>query len=161
MPPEGRDLQSQPALDDPPTKVSRIALPFNSHWINTMYRCLAAAAATLAISLPVAAQVVRGFPQNALRGTIVFGNPPEITLNGSPARLSPGSRIRGGNNLLVMSASIAGTQAVTNYTIDAAGLVHDVWLLRKEEISVKPWPTSLEQAQSWAFDPVAQTWTKP
>jgi hypothetical protein len=135
--------------------------PFNSHWIYTMYRCLIAAVATIAFALPAAAQVQRNFPQNALRGTITFGAPPEIQVNGKPARLAPGSRIRGLDNLLVMSGALVGAKAVVNFTVDQAGLVKDVWILRKEEIAMKPWPETLVQAQSWQFDPAAQTWTKP
>jgi hypothetical protein len=127
----------------------------------TMYRCLFAAATVLAISLPAAAQLQRNFPQNALRGEIVFGNPPEITLNKQTARLAPGARIRNQNNMLEMSAGLVGGKAVVNYTIDQSGLVKDIWLLRKEEIAMKPWPSTLEQAQAWSFDPAAQTWTRP
>ena len=126
-----------------------------------MYRCLAIALTATTLALPVAAQVQRGFPQNALRGTIEFGTPPQVKLNGKPARLAPGSRIRGQNNMLEMSASLVGAKAVVNYTIDTSGLVKDVWLLRTEEVARKPWPETPEQAQSWQFDPVAQTWTKP
>jgi hypothetical protein len=133
----------------------------NSHWIYTMYRCLIAAAAALSFALPAAAQVQRNFPQNALRGTITFGAPPLVQLNGKSTQLSPGSRIRGENNLLVMSGALVGAKGVVNYTIDQSGLVKDVWLLRKEEVAVKPWPETLEQAQAWEFDPAAQTWTKP
>lgn len=136
-------------------------MSFNSHWIYTMYRCLIATVATVAFALPAAAQVQRNFPQNALRGTIVFGTPPQIQLNGKPALLAPGARIRGQNNLLEMSGALVGARATVNFTIDAAGAVKDVWLLRTDEIAVRPWPETLEQAQAWQFDPTAQTWTRP
>ncbi len=139
----------------------RFALSFNSHWIYTMYRCLIAAIATVAFALPAAAQVQRNFPQNALRGAVTFGTPPQILLNGMPALLAPGSRIRGENNLLVMSGALVGAKGYINYTVDAAGAVKDVWLLRKEELAMKPWPETLEQSLTWQFDPTAQTWTKP
>jgi hypothetical protein len=135
--------------------------PFHSHWIYTMYRCLIAAVATVAFALPAAAQVQRNFPQNALRGTITFGTPPQILLNGKSTQLAPGSRIRGENNLLVMSGALVSAKGIVNYTIDQSGLVRDVWILRKEEIAMKPWPETLEQARAWQFDPAAQTWTKP
>jgi hypothetical protein len=130
--------------------------------MNTMYRCLLAAAA-LAVSISASAQVQRGFPQNALRGTIDFGLAPEILLNGKPARMSPGTRIRGQDNMLVMSGNLTGTKkAVVNYTIEnGTGLVKDVWLLRKEEAARKPWPATPQEAAAWSFDPVAQVWTKP
>lgn len=126
-----------------------------------MYRCLLAATAAFVIAAPAAAQVQRGFPQNALRGTITFGTPPAALLNGKTALLAPGVRIRGLNNMLEMSASVVGVKATVNYTLDTEGLIKDVWLLRREEIAVLPWPTTAEQAQAWSFDPVAQTWTKP
>ncbi len=129
-----------------------------------MYRCVATTAAfvaAIAFAGPAAAQVQRNFPQNALRGVIAFGQPPEVVLNKEATRLAPGARIRGQNNLLEMSGALIGTKAIVNYTYDASGLVRDVWILRKEEVAMKPWPVTLEQAQAWAFDPVAQTWTKP
>jgi hypothetical protein len=126
-----------------------------------MYRCLAVAALAVSIAAPVAAQVQRNFPQNALRGVITFGAPPQILLNGKSQQLAPGARIRGQNNMLQMSASLVDVKAVVNYTLDQAGVVKDVWILRTEEVAVKPWPETLEQAQAWQFDPVAQTWTKP
>lgn len=63
----------------------------------------------------------------------VSATPPIITLNGEPARLSPGSRIRNTQNLLVLSGSLAGQTLYTVYRKDAAGLVHEVWLLTPAE----------------------------
>lgn len=136
-------------------------LLFNSHWTHTMYRCLIALAAAVALAAPAAAQVSRQFPQNALRGTIAFGTPPEIQLNGAPGRLAPGHLIRNRNNMLDMSGALVGLKAIVNYTLDTEGLVKSVWILRPEEVAMRPWPSSAEQAAAWAFDPIAQTWTKP
>jgi hypothetical protein len=108
-----------------------------------------------------AAQLPRNFPQTALRGEIRFTAPPEITVNGDSARLSPGSRIRGLNNMLQMSGALTGEKYIVNYTIDSSGLVHEIWLLRDDEIANRPWPRSPEEAQRWIFDAAAQTWTKP
>ena len=129
-----------------------------------MSRCvLLGAALAAALSVPCIAQaqqqVQRNFPQNALRGEIVVVAPPEITLNGNAARLAPGSRIRGQNNMLVMSGSVVGTKLVVNYTVDDLGLVKDVWVLREDEAR-KVWPKTREEAARWAFDPVAQVWAK-
>ncbi len=105
--------------------------------------------------------VQRGFPANALRGEISFGHPPEVLLNGQPARLAPAARIRGTNNLLMMSGALVGQKAVVNYTLDPLGLVLDVWVLTDVERSKQPWPTKAADARAWSFDPVAQVWTKP
>ncbi len=128
-----------------------------------MLRCAIAVltAALLALAMPAAAQQVqRSFPGNALRGELAVVQPPEIVLNGKPARLAPGSRIRGTDNLLVMSASLVGAPALlVHYTIDDLGHVRDVWLLRDDE-AAKLWPKTAAEAARWAFDPVAQLWSK-
>lgn len=132
-----------------------------------MKRC--AFKALLGLALPVllallantvAAQTSRPFPATALRGELVVIQPPDVQLNGEPTRLSPGSRIRGANNLVQMSASLAGQALLVHYTREPAGLVHDVWILTPEEAARKPWPTTPEDAQRWLFNPAAQTWTR-
>ena len=134
--------------------------PFNSHWINTMYRCAFAALAATCFIAPAAAQQ-RAFPQNALRGALTINSSSDATLNGQPARLAPGLRIRGQNNMLDMSGSVIGQKLLVNYAVDMQGLVKDVWVLTPEEAARKPWPTTPAEAQAWSFDPVAQVWTKP
>jgi len=127
-----------------------------------MYRCAFAVLAAAVLMAPATAQVQRAFPPTALRGAIVMSDPPDITLNGKAARLAPGSRIRNQNNMLEMAGALAGQRLLVNYTFEnTTGLVKDVWILRAEEAAVRPWPTTLEEAQSWIFDPAAQTWTKP
>ena len=103
----------------------------------------------------------RKFPQNALRGIILFGAPPAIQLNGQTGNLAPGYRIHGLNNLIVMSAQLAGMKFTVNYTTDVQGQVLEVWMLSNAEIANLPWPSSTAQAAAWTFDPVTQTWTKP
>lgn len=125
-----------------------------------MFRCVLTATLMAATPFVAQAQVQRNFPQNALRGQLVVTNPPEITLNGKAARLSPGSRIKGQDNMIVMSGAAVGQKLAVNYTLDQYGLVSDVWILRKEEIA-KTWPMTAIEAAQWSFDPVAQTWTKP
>ena len=130
--------------------------------MNTMYRSALAAAFAVVLVAPASAQVQRQFPQNALRGAIVVGDFPQITLNGRSAMLAPGSRIRNQDNLIVMAASLTGSRMLVNYTFDiAGGLVRDVWILRPEEAAVRPWPTTIEEAQTWAFDQTANAWVKP
>ena len=120
----------------------------------------------LALALPallatsVTAQTSRPFPATALRGELLITQPPDVQLNGRAERLSPGSRIRGADNMLQMSASLAGQALLVHYTRDPSGLVHDVWILTPDEVARKPWPATPEQAQRWAFDPAAQIWTR-
>jgi hypothetical protein len=149
--------------------------PAHSHWMHTMFRCTARPSKPLVRALfalfvasvltlcgvASAQQAQRNFPQNALRGELTVTQPPELLLNGAPARLAPGARIKGGGNLLVMSGAIVGQKLAVNYTLDTHGLVKDVWLLREDELARKPWPRSAGEAARWAFDPIAQTWTRP
>ena len=128
-----------------------------------MNRCLKVLVA-LALAVPVLAQAQaqfqRAFPANALRGELQVTQPPEAVLNDQVVRLAPGARIRGGDNLLVMSGAMAGKKAQVVYTIDSYGLLIDIWLLREDETG-KLWPKTREEAAQWSFDPVGQTWSKP
>lgn len=131
-----------------------------------MYRCASAAfaAATVAISClvcaPAQAQVHRPFPAQALRGEFVVVQTPDVLLNGKPARLSPGSRVRGDTNLLLQPAALTGQKVTVHYTVDMSGLVGDVWVLNPAELANKTWPRTPQEAAAWLFDPAAQTWTK-
>jgi hypothetical protein len=114
-----------------------------------------------ALSLPLAAQAQRTFTAKALRGELAFGTPPEVRLNGKPARLAPGARIRDENNMLHLPGSLAGKKFVVNYTTELEGMVLDVWILSRSEMARKPWPTTEKEALAWQFNPDAQAWTKP
>ena len=116
--------------------------------------------AMLAAIAPALAQLPRSFPANALRGELVVVQPPDVMLNGVPARLAPGARIRGQNNLLQMSGALVGAKLLVHYTPDPEGLLLNIWVLTAEEAGRKPWPTTLEQAQRWNFDPAAQSWVR-
>jgi len=126
-----------------------------------MLRCAVAGLAA-ALLMPLAqAQVHRQFPPTALRGELVIGAPPEATLNGQPARLAPGARIRGENNQLEMSGALSGRRLVVHYTKEtASGLLLEVWILSPAERANRTWPTSEREAQAWDFDPVGQIWTR-
>ena len=106
------------------------------------------------------AQMQRPFPPTALRGSLVVGQTPEVALNGRAARLAPGARIRGQNNLLELPGALTGRRLAVHYTIDINGDVQDVWILTPEEAAKRPWPTTPEEAARWEFDPAAQTWTR-
>ncbi len=128
-----------------------------------MYRCAAIATlVAIGIHAPASAQGKRAFPENTLRGAMVFGDYPQVTLNGRGTQLSPGSRVRSQDNVIVMAASLAGARWLVHYTLDVGGdQVRDVWILRPEEAAIKPWPGTLEQAQTWTFDADTQTWSTP
>lgn len=134
-----------------------------------MSRCHALLlSAVLALPLATAApnalaQAARPVPISplSLRGEATFGTPPELQLNDQVTRLSPAARIRGTSNTLVMSATLAGQTWIVNYTLDAlTGLVQDVWLLTPEE-AARRWPKTREEATTWSFDPITQSWSKP
>jgi hypothetical protein len=129
-----------------------------------MPRCVTQALALLlpfVLAAPVAAQLQRNFPATALRGELRVLQPPEVLLNGRAARLAPGARIRGDDNMLLMSGAITGQPLRVHYTLDTVGGVLDVWVLTALERARQPWPVTLEQAQSWSFDFSAQTWSRP
>jgi hypothetical protein len=126
-----------------------------------MLRFVFALAACACLVAPATAQVQRAFPQNALRGAIVIGVAPDIQVNGVPARLAPGARIRDTGNMAVVPSGLTGGRYLVNYTVDSSGLVKEVWILRPEEAAVRPWPTTPAEAQAWSFDPVGQVWVKP
>lgn len=80
---------------------------------------------------------VRPFAPGAERGTMVVTYPPVIQMNGKPDRLSPGARIRGLNNMLLMSGSIAGQNLLVNFVRNPTGEVHEVWVLTEAEAALK------------------------
>jgi hypothetical protein len=117
----------------------------------------------LALLAPVLAPaqqlVARQFPANALRGELQVIDPPNVRLNREAARLAPGARIRGLNNLLAMSGALVGPTYQVNYTIDTLGQLRDVWLLRADE-QQHFWPGTPAEAANYDFDPAAQTWSR-
>ena len=90
-------------------------------------------ASALSFNLAQAQAGVREFPASAHRGMLVVTAPPEVLVNGKAARLSPGARIKGVNNLLVLSSTLAGSSVLVNYRKDAQGLIHEAWILSPEE----------------------------
>ena len=125
-----------------------------------MLRCVLATALVVCVQT-AAAQAPRNFPATALRGEVVITQPPEVLLNRQPARLAPGARIRGADNLLLMSGAVTGQRLLVHYTLDLSGHVLNVWVLTPAELARQPWPATPEQAATWAFDPSSQTWSKP
>lgn len=90
-------------------------------------------AALVATTAAAQEQVVRVPPADVKPARMVVTTPPQITLDGKADRLSPGARIRDTRNLMVLSGSLAGQTVPVVYRREAAGLVHEVWLLTPEE----------------------------
>ena len=106
-------------------------------WRRALLR-LALAAPLLGMTAWATAQVnARPFPPQAERGVMQVIAPPVIQMSGKPDRLSPGSRIRGMNNMLLMSGSVIGQNLVVNFVRNTTGEVHDVWVLTDAEAALK------------------------
>lgn len=121
------------------------------------------AAGALASTLPLAAhaQIARVLPTDTLRGKLAIAVPPDATLNGQAARLAPGIRVRGANNMLILTGALAGMEARVNYKLEVTtGLIKDVWVLTDAEAQ-KLWPTTPQEAATWTYDPLTFTWSKP
>jgi hypothetical protein len=125
-----------------------------------MHRCVltVALAATVQVA---AAQAPRNFPATALRGEMVITQPPELLLNQAPARLAPGARIRGADNMLLLSGAAVNQRLLVHYTLDLHGHLLDVWVLTSTELARKPWPATPQEAAAWRFDAATQVWSRP
>jgi hypothetical protein len=112
--------------------------------------------------LPAAAQnfgdppAVRDFPKNALRGDMVVLAPPDISMDGKPDRLAPGARLRGSDNLLVLTGQVINQKLTVNYLRDNMGLVQQVWVLNDAEAKLKR-PNSPPSFFDYLFGPRADT----
>jgi hypothetical protein len=125
-----------------------------------MYRC-ALTVALAAVSLVAQAQTHRVFPAQALRGELVVLQTPDVLLNGQPARLAPGARVKGDTNLLQQPGALTGQKLTVHYTVERGGLLMDVWVLNPAELANKTWPRTPQEAASWRFDAATQTWSQP
>ena len=103
--------------------------------VGVAWLCLSASAQAQGIS--------RQFPANIKRGVMTVTAPPEVLINGTAMRLSPGVRIRGPNNLLLMSGALIGQQYSVNYVLEQQNLIRDIWILTQVEVDQLPkgWDT--------------------
>ena len=110
--------------------------PLGRTWL---FRLLLAFSALTLFSVPARAQVdssrIPPIPSKALVAEFAVTLPPDVLLNQKPARLSPGARIHGLNNLTVLSGTLVGKTYTVRYVLDPLGLVHEVWLLTPAEIA--------------------------
>ncbi|MET0381983.1 MAG: hypothetical protein ABW032_01030 [Burkholderiaceae bacterium] len=132
----------------------------SSHRRRAAFAIAWALAGSVAALAPLAA-AARNFPATALRGKLALTNPPDVVLNGRPARLSAAMRIHGVDNMLVMTGGLPPGTYLVDYTLDSTGLIYEIWILTAQEAAVGPWPRSAEEAAAWRFDPIGQAWTKP
>ena len=93
---------------------------------------------------------VREFPAAAKRGMLVVTAPPQVTINGSAEQLAPGVRIRGPNNMLVMSASLVGKSVLVNYVREKQGAIQEVWILTQAEADLKR--SGMEPTMNFSFE---------
>ncbi|MEO8855590.1 MAG: hypothetical protein ABI343_01250 [Burkholderiaceae bacterium] len=93
---------------------------------------------------------VRPFPATAKRGMLVVTAPPQVTINGVAERLSPGVRIRGVDNGLVMSATLVGKPVIVNYVRENQGLIREVWILNQAEADQKR--SGMEPTINFSFE---------
>ncbi len=108
-----------------------------------------AGTAVLAPAAASAQALVREFPAAAKRGMLEVTAPPAVLINGTATRLSPGARIKGVNNALVMSGTLIGSRLLVNYVLDPQNMVHDVWILSTEEALVER--KGLEPVRNYVF----------
>jgi hypothetical protein len=101
-----------------------------NRWIRIPIAALALFAAFAQAQVPL-----RDAPKDVKHGHITVTNPPQIDLDGKADRLSPGARIRNVDNMIVMSGSLVGKTVPVVYRREAAGMVHEVWILTPEEES--------------------------
>ena len=108
-----------------------LAAPARRRFCAAALACLGLASGAQAHSL------ARSVPANAQRGVMQVMAPPIIQMNGQTDQLSPGARIRGMNNMLLMSGAIIGQTLLVNYVRNTGGQVHDVWVLTDAEAALK------------------------
>jgi len=85
---------------------------------------------------------LRPFPPNTQRAVMQVTQIPELRLNGVAERLSPGARIHGQDNLIVLSGTLTDRQFLVNYVRESSGQIYEVWIL-----------TDAEAAQALAVGP--------
>ncbi|MEG1771513.1 MAG: hypothetical protein RR311_23730 [Comamonas sp.] len=80
----------------------------------------------------------RNFPPAALRGKLVIGTMPEVTLNGKAMRTTPGFRLFSTEGRLVMAHTVTGQNLLVNYVIEpSTQWLHTAWVLTPEEAALK------------------------
>ena len=137
-----------------PPRLARVLAPLLATALLATLTALSPPA--IAQSDPNVLPTVRSFPATALRGRMTVTAPPEIMMDGKVDRLSPGARIRDTQNHLVLIGQAAGQTLLVNYLRDSSGLVHQVWVLNREEAALRR-PNSAPTLMEALFGSNAQT----
>ena len=99
---------------------------------------LPAQAQPTAAAVTAAAAGTRNFPPAALRGKLVIGTMPEVTLNGKAIRTTPGFRLFSTEGQLIMTHQLAGQSLLVNYQIEpSTQWLHTAWVLTPAEAAIK------------------------
>ncbi len=104
--------------------------------IKNIATCALLTCASALFSLNSWAQT-REFPAAALRGSLEVTVPPQVVLDGKLDQLSPGARIHGTNNMLLLSGALVGQKVKVNYIREINGALSEVWVLTEAEAAVK------------------------
>ena len=125
--------------------------PLISPWIYTMNRCTttslsrrlfgaallaaAASASLLATAQGLPSVEPRNFPPTAQFGELTVTNFPEVTINGTAIRTTPGFRLFSQERTVVFAHNYAGQKMLVGYVIEpqTQGL-HTAWILTPAEI---------------------------
>jgi hypothetical protein len=100
-------------------------------------RLLSAVVATAVIAAGAAYAQLRSIPDDAKRGHIRHVREMIVEIDGTQARLSPGAQVRTTDNRILLPSALPQEATLVKYLVDAAGMVHRVWILTPEE-AAKP-----------------------
>jgi hypothetical protein len=107
-----------------------------------LHRLVAGMCVALVAGSALAQQRLIQIPPVAKRAEFTFLGGTDVLIDGrANARLAPGVRIFGRDNLLVMWGALSGSHVVRFTIEETTGLVMNVWLLTDEEIA-RPDPKS-------------------
>ncbi len=80
---------------------------------------------------------LRAIPDEATRGQLRYVGQTIVELDGVRAQLSPGAQIRTPDNRILVPNALPQDTLLVKYLVDAAGMVHRVWILTQDE-AAKP-----------------------
>jgi len=75
---------------------------------------------------------LRPIPANAERGEISHVQGMTVAIDGTERQLAPGAQIRSASNLIIVPSAIP-PGSLARYTVDANGVIRQVWILNPQE----------------------------